>query len=76
MHKIILPELGEGIEEAVVSMWHFREGQSVNGGDDIVELTTDKATFNVPSSTSGVIKKILHPDGDTVKVGDVLAELE
>ena len=76
MHKIILPELGEGIEEAVVSMWHFSEGQSVNEGDDLVELTTDKATFNVPSSASGVIKKILRPDGDTVKVGDALAELE
>ena len=76
MHEIILPELGEGIEEAVVSMWHFSEGQSVNEGDDLVELTTDKATFNVPSSASGVIKKILRPDGDTVKVGGVLAELE
>jgi len=76
MQKITLPELGEGIEEAVVSFWHFSEGQSVNKGDDIVELTTDKATFNVPSSVSGVIKKILHHEGDTVKVGDMLAELE
>ncbi len=76
MRKIVLPELGEGIEEAVVATWHFSEGDSINKDDDLVELATDKATFNVPSSTSGIIKKILHPEGDTVKVGDTLAELE
>ena len=76
MQKITLPELGEGIKEAVVSFWHFSEGQSVNKGDDIVELATDKATFNVPSPGAGVVKKILHREGDTVKVGDALAELE
>ena len=76
MNKLILPELGEGITEAIVSFWHFKENDKVDEGDDIVELATDKATFNVPSSSSGIIKKILHPEGDTVKVGDILAELE
>lgn len=76
MGKVILPELGEGIEEATVSFWYFLEGNSVNKDDDIVELATDKATFNIPSPTSGVIKKILHREGETVKVGSVLAELE
>ena len=76
MTKILLPELGEGIEEATVSYWHFSEGDSVNKDDDIAELVTDKATFNIPSPTSGIIKKILHPVGDAVKIGDALAELE
>lgn len=76
MRKIILPELGEGIEGAVVSFWHFSEGDSINKDEDLVELATDKATFNVPAPVSGVIKKVLHSEGDTVKVGDVLAELE
>ena len=76
MQQIKLPDLGEGIEEAVVSFWHFSEGDKVNKGDDLVELTTDKATFNVPSSVSGVIKKIHQSESATVKIGDVLAELE
>ncbi|MDD5680839.1 MAG: hypothetical protein PHI59_06340 [Candidatus Omnitrophica bacterium] len=76
MKKILLPELGEGINEAVVSLWHFLEGDSVAASDDIVEIVTDKAAFNVPSGVSGKIKKIIHPEGDTVKVGDALAELE
>jgi pyruvate/2-oxoglutarate dehydrogenase complex dihydrolipoamide acyltransferase (E2) component len=76
MKKVILPELGEGIEEATISFWHFSKGDRINKGDDLVELTTDKATFNVPAPTSGVIKKILSSEGATVKVGDVLAELK
>lgn len=74
--QITLPELGGGIEEAVVSFWHFSEGDNINKDNDLVELTTDKATFNVPAPVSGVIKKILYRKGDTVKVGDVLAEVE
>ena len=76
MKNIILPELGEGIEEAVVSMWHFTEGDVVKEGNDIVEIVTDKATFNVPSNSSGVIKRIIRHEGETVKIGEVLAELE
>ena len=76
MKDIILPELGEGIEDAVVSMWHFAEGDTVKAGDDIVEVVTDKATFNVPSSSSGVIKKIMRHEGETAKIGEVLAEVE
>ncbi len=75
MKKVILPELGEGIEEAVVSFWHFAEGDSVNKGDDLVELATDKATFNVPAPESGVIKNIFRGEGDKVKVGEPLAEI-
>ncbi|MBL7071296.1 MAG: hypothetical protein ISS26_03885 [Candidatus Omnitrophica bacterium] len=75
MKKVTLPELGEGIGEAVVSFWHFNEGDTVKKDDDIVELATDKATFNVPASESGVIKKILRREGESVKVGEVLAEL-
>lgn len=76
MQKITFPKLGEGIEEAVVSFWHFCEGDSVKKDEDLVELTTDKAIFNVPAPTSGVIKKIFSRVGDTVKIGDILAELE
>lgn len=76
MQKVIVPDLGEGIEEATVSFWHYSEGDVVNKNDDLVELTTDKATFNISAPTSGVVKKILHHEGDTVKVGEILAELE
>jgi len=74
--ELKLPELAEGVNEAVVSFWHFKEGDSIKEGDEIVEMATDKAAFNVPCKFSGVLKKIAAHEGDTVKVGEVLAIVE
>ena len=76
MSKVILPELGEGIEKATVSYWYFKEGDQVNEKEDLVELTTDKATFNMPTPCSGTLKRIIAQEGDSVGVGQVLAEIE
>lgn len=76
MAELKLPELAEGINEAVVSFWHFKEGDAIKEGDEIVEMATDKAAFNVPCKFSGVLKKIVTKEGDTVKVGQVLALIE
>jgi pyruvate dehydrogenase E2 component (dihydrolipoamide acetyltransferase) len=76
MTKVILPELGENINKATVSYWYYKEGERVNEKDDLVELTTDKATFNLPSPCSGTISQIIYHEGDTVNVGEVLAIID
>ncbi|KPK99091.1 MAG: hypothetical protein AMJ95_00525 [Omnitrophica WOR_2 bacterium SM23_72] len=76
MTKVVLPELGEGIEKATVSYWYFKEGEKVQEKNDLVELTTDKATFNLPCPVSGTVSQILVHEGDTVNVGEVLAIIE
>ena len=76
MNKIILPELGEGIESATIACWHIKKGDRVKRDDDVVELTTDKATFNVSAETSGVIKDIFFKEGQEVKIGATLAVVE
>lgn len=76
MAKVILPELGEDIKSAVVSYWHFEVEDKVNEGDDLVEIATDKATFNIPSPISGTIKEVFFQEGDTVLVGQTLAIIE
>ena len=76
MAELKLPELAEGVNEAVVSFWHFKEGDAIKEGDEIVEMATDKAAFNVPCKFSGVLKKIATQEGDTVKVGETLAIIE
>lgn len=76
MTKVLLPQLGEGIAKATVTFWHVEIGKNVNEGDDLVELTTDKATFNLPAPASGVLKEILVNEGDEVKVGEALAVIE
>ena len=57
MEKVILPNLGEGIEEAVVSFWYFSEDSSINKGDDLVELATDKATLTSPHLIQALLRK-------------------
>lgn len=76
MTKVHLPELGEGIQKATVSYWYFKEGEKVNEKDDLVELTTDKATFNLPSPCTGTLTEILFHEGDSVNVGEVLVIIE
>lgn len=76
MTKVELPKLGENVEKATVSFWYFKAGDKVKEKDDLVELTTDKATFNLPCPCSGVLSNIIFKEGDTVKTGEVLALIE
>jgi len=76
MTKVVVPELGEGIKSATVSYWYFKEGEKVAQNDDLVELATEKATFNLPSPCSGRVIEIFFQEGDTVNIGEVLANIE
>lgn len=76
MVKIILPELSAGVEKATVSYWYFKVGEKVNEMDDLVELTTDKATFNLPSPCSGMLAEIIVSEGSAAKVGETLGSIE
>jgi pyruvate dehydrogenase E2 component (dihydrolipoamide acetyltransferase) len=77
MYKLVLPDLGEDSgDEAIVSLWHFEEGDEIYEGDDLVEMTTDKATFNLPSPITGILVEIIADEGETVIVGEELAILE
>ena len=74
--EVKLPEMGEGIEEASVSFWYKKVGDAVKESEDLVELTTEKTSFNLPSPASGTVKQISASEGDKVKVGQVLAAIE
>lgn len=76
MVKILLPQLSEGVQKATVSYWYFKAGDKVNEKDDLVELTTDKATFNLPSPCSGTLTEILALEGSAVNVGDSLGIIQ
>lgn len=75
--QVALPSLGaEAGDEATVSYWIVQEGDEVNEGDDLVEMLTDKANFNVPSPTNGKITKLVAQENEVVKVGGILCEIE
>jgi pyruvate/2-oxoglutarate dehydrogenase complex dihydrolipoamide acyltransferase (E2) component len=76
MMRVVMPELGEGIEKATISYWYVEEGQEVKKGDDLVEVTTEKATFNIPCPCEGTIAEIFYHDGESAEVGEVVATIE
>ncbi len=76
MAEVKLPELGEEINEATISYWLHQEGDKVKEGEDLVEMTTDKATFCVPVPVSGILKEISAEEGEVIKVGQKLASIE
>ena len=73
MAEVVLPELAEGVSEATVSYWHFEEGDRVEEGEDLVEMATDKAVFNVPSPVSGILTEVFYEEGEVVQIGEILA---
>lgn len=75
MTDVKLPTLAEGVDKASISYWHKAIGDTVKEGEDLVELVTDKATFNMPAPASGVLKEILASEGDKVAVGQVIAKI-
>ncbi len=76
MLSIKVPPLGESIVEATVSRWLKKDGEAVASGDTLVELETDKITVEVPAPRAGVLAKRSVSEGDVVKVGDMLGELD
>ena len=73
--KILVPVLGESVNEASIAKWLKKKGEKVNADEPIVELETDKVNLEVPSPLHGVISEINYKEGDTVEVGAVLGSV-
>ena len=75
MRQFMLPDLGEGLEEAEIVTWHVNEGDHVVIDQPLVSVETDKAVVEVPSPWSGRIAHLFGAKGDLVKVGAPLVEI-
>ncbi len=64
-----LPDLGEGTVEAEIVEWYVKPGDSVEEGDTVADVMTDKANVEVPAPVSGTILRITGEPGDVVAVG-------
>ncbi|HKT89105.1 MAG TPA: dihydrolipoyllysine-residue acetyltransferase [Candidatus Sulfotelmatobacter sp.] len=71
-----LPELGENISQGDLVRLMISAGAKVSEGQPVMELETDKAVVEVPSSVSGVVKEIKVKEGEKIKVGQVIFTLE
>ncbi|WP_028612049.1 2-oxoglutarate dehydrogenase complex dihydrolipoyllysine-residue succinyltransferase [Paenibacillus harenae] len=75
MAEIIVPELGESISEGTITKWFVKEGDSVNQGDVLLELETDKVNIEISADNSGVISRIAKQDGEVVLVGEAIGSI-
>jgi 2-oxoisovalerate dehydrogenase E2 component (dihydrolipoyl transacylase) len=71
--KVLVPLLGEGVEEVTVTKWLKQEGDSIDELEPLLEVNTDKVDTEIPAPSSGVVLKIQMEEGAVAKVGEVLA---
>ncbi len=74
--EIKVPQLGESVVEATVGRWLKQEGDSVESGEAVVELETDKVDLEVPAEKAGTLSKIERQAGEDVEIGDVLGLID
>lgn len=71
--NIVMPKLGESIQEGTITKWFVKEGDTIEEDDMLFEVATDKVDSEIPSPVDGVVTKILYPEDSLVAVGEVLA---
>jgi 2-oxoglutarate dehydrogenase E2 component (dihydrolipoamide succinyltransferase) len=73
---IIMPKMGESIEEATITNWFVKEGDRVEEDDVLLEIATDKVDSEIPSPVEGIVKKIFFKQDEVVAVGTVIAVID
>lgn len=74
--QVTLPAMGESVNEGTVLEWLKAEGDEVEVGETLVEISTDKVDAEIPSPASGTLLKIHVAAGETVEIGALLAEIQ
>ena len=76
MHDIKLPEIGEGINEGELLKWLVKEGDTIKVDQGLVEVLTDKASVEIPSSVEGRVESLKAKVGDMIEVGQSLMTIK
>jgi 2-oxoglutarate dehydrogenase E2 component (dihydrolipoamide succinyltransferase) len=74
--ELVMPKLGESIEEATITKWFVKAGDKIKDEDILLEIATDKVDSEIPSPVSGTVTKILYQQDETVAVGSVIAIID
>src|SRR5580700_9341787 len=74
--EILMPELGESVHEGTVSRWLKKEGDFVKEDEPVVEIMTDKVNTELGAPASGILSKILIPEGGQVEVFKAMGLIE
>jgi len=76
IQPLILSDIGEGTRDVEIISFLVKEGDKVNAWDDIVEVQSDKASVNIQCAADGIVTKVHWDEGDTVKVGEALVDID
>jgi 2-oxoisovalerate dehydrogenase E2 component (dihydrolipoyl transacylase) len=71
-----LPDIGEGIAEAEIVAWHVKVGDAVSEDQGLADMMTDKATVEMESPVSGIVRELAGAEGDMVAIGATLVVIE
>ncbi|MBV6392162.1 MAG: Dihydrolipoyllysine-residue acetyltransferase component of pyruvate dehydrogenase complex [Anaerolineales bacterium] len=71
--KVLVPRLGEGVDEVTVTKWLKQEGDSIKELEPLLEVNTDKVDTEIPAPATGTVLKIVAQEGVPAKVGELLA---
>ena len=74
--ELKMPRLGESITEATILNWFKNVGDVIEDDEMLLEVATDKVDTEVPSTVSGIVKKLLFDVNDVIKIGEILAIIE
>ena len=70
---VIMPQLGETVQEGIVALWYKKIGDAVKADEPLFDLETDKVTTEIPAPADGVLTEILVETGVAVPIGTRLA---
>ncbi len=74
--EVKVPQLSESVSEATLITWHKRVGDAVREGENLIDVETDKVVLELPASKSGVLSKIIKPDGAKVGSNEIIALID
>jgi 2-oxoglutarate dehydrogenase E2 component (dihydrolipoamide succinyltransferase) len=74
--NLVMPKLGESVQEATIIRWLVKPGDSVEEDDSLLEIATDKVDSEIPSPVAGKILEVLFPEGALVPVGETIALIQ
>ncbi len=66
--RVVIPQVGQSIAEATIVKWFKKAGESIEKGETLVEIGTDKINTEIPAPESGIVQSILVPEGETVPI--------
>ena len=76
MIEIMVPNLGQSGMEVKIEAWFIKEGERINKGETLYELSNEKLNQEIESPITGVLKKIVKQAGELVEPGEIVAQME